>query len=198
MNRGLAMDMLKLLTRSTSLQKFQVARKGPCQNVPSAGNIPTPRIHESSDDIEIFYTNAKRRGTKRKRSTCARNKDGDLAQELDFFGHESNDAQPAFTAAKIDGTVLNGSDQAKASVQHTDAASTPLSQEECRQILEKHKLKITILRGTSKLPVEKHTDGSSKSTTMKSKKNARLQLAPQPLLSFKHVRARYGNLQKAG
>ena len=184
------MDMLKLLSRSTNLQRVQAARKDQGQNVPSAGLIHTP---EHDDDNEAFASHAPRRGTKRKRSGNAQDNNCGLGQELNFSSHESNNPQSMASFIRIDGREPNGSDKAKDRASSTDAVSSITSQEQCRRILKKHKLKITILQSTSKsLGEQKYNKTLLSSPTHNSKKHTQLQLVPRPLLSYKYIRARYG------
>lgn len=186
------MDILKILTRSTNLQKsFQNGRKSTEPHIPSAGALVQAQ-DRGNDPLDVTYlrpaiTKDARQGTKRKRTGIEQPQSPAESNDLDFFegGRRASENhaeahvkfQPMESRSEKNGAILESSHR--------------ITEEDCRRILKSHKLKITLLNGQKeKLPALKiHSRGLKLSKS--SKKNATTQLSPQPLLAFTELRSKY-------
>ncbi|TWU75314.1 RNA-dependent ATPase rok1 [Metarhizium rileyi] len=164
------MDILKVLSRGT---KKTSKGSGPNANalLPSAGTKTNPQLYH--DEI---------RGMKRKRG--AENSEEAVPTELpivDFF------------APKAEATE-NLKAEAKTCRREPSPAPVPtqkLTEDECRQLLRSHRLKITLLSRHEEQKKVKKSKKKQK-TVIEGKKDERKQLFPQPLTSFGHLRSTYG------
>lgn len=172
------MDLFKVLTRSSNIQKSSSAnQKKISSHTPSAG-LAHINQHEVSDPDRIGGLS--RRGVKRKR------------QEISKDVKHSADAEQ-------DESLLKGATRNRKEVEKDLRAENGTKQREevvisfdegdCRRILKKHKLKITVLQGPERSSIQNgDVEGQSKD---KYKKNDYTQLTPQPLVSFKLLRDKY-------
>lgn len=186
------MDMFKLLTRSSNIQKSAPAsKKSSSQHIPSSGfsNLP----HEESGNDDAFFGNekAKSKGTKRKRSGVEGKHDDGIPGQLDFF---RGSARPLISSEKQamgngGGAVIKRTDVHVA--RSTNPTITDLGEEEGWRVLKKHKLKVTILGDASGLQ-DFHHENLTGTKLVTVGKNAHPQISPQPLTSFVQLRSKYG------
>ncbi|KZZ92033.1 DNA/RNA helicase, DEAD/DEAH box type [Moelleriella libera RCEF 2490] len=166
------MDILKVLSRGTKKNpKRHLFGQDAEAQLPSAGTKANPQLYH--DEV---------RGLKRKR-----------------VGEEAG----APAAAQLPLVDFFAPKDAKAAVEegspaHKERAASPvpaptrrLSEEECRQLLRSHRLKVTLM--------SKHDDHSKVKKSKKKQraileetKNEKKQLFPQPLESFSELRATFG------
>lgn len=165
------MDILKVLSRGTKkTQKGSQNANKAQQKLPSAGTTTNPQLYH--DDV---------RGHKRKRT---KNEPEPEAQvdlpEVDFFAPKPE------PVAKAD---IETEEPVKAP--KPTRSSRLLSEDECRQLLRSHRLKITLLskpEDQSKVKKSK----KKKKAAVEVKKDSKKQLFPQPLDSFGELRNAYG------
>ncbi|KAL1882104.1 hypothetical protein VTK73DRAFT_2195 [Phialemonium thermophilum] len=189
------MDILKVLTRGIKQPLNKISESA---NLPSAGNRPNPQFFH--DDV------GQTRGSKRKRNGATEEGVGDIDDsDLDYF------------ALKKESTIGNEPKAPQIKEQHSGSKRSRrrtklLDEEECRQILGSHRLKVTVLchppatatqvtkgRKSGKPTIAEKT--SDRATT----KDDRKQLYPQPLRSFSDLDQVYGvptqlveNIKKQG
>lgn len=178
------MDIFKLLAKSTSLQKSaSTSQKGTHQHIPSAG-LPS-RCVSLVDDVVVsdvdkpLATNSRQR----KRDRDEREQALAFHDQSDFFSGGAEDALPSTTVPDANGQMRLL--YAEGENQIVDRTMARLSEEECRRIMKRHKIKIALLDS------EQHAGGKSRSTGSKYRKGYSMQLWAQPLTSFKQLRARY-------
>ncbi|KAF4510211.1 hypothetical protein G6O67_002118 [Ophiocordyceps sinensis] len=168
------MDILKVLSRGTKRPSKGAGHGSTAPlKLPSAGTRTNPQLFH--DDV---------RGHKRKR-------DGDepraktVAQLpiVDFFAPKSQVAKP-------------GEDATEPSRAPSPVAppATRLSEDECRQLLRSHRLKLTLLsKPEDQHKVSKSNKKKKKHVDIKETNKAdKTQLFPQPLDSFGELRGTYG------
>ncbi|RBR20521.1 hypothetical protein FVER53590_00633 [Fusarium verticillioides] len=165
------MDILKVLSRGTKkTQKNSQNSSNSLQKLPSAGTSTNPQLYH--DQV---------RGQKRKRTKNEPEPEAhDELPEVDFFAPKP---EPV----------------AKAAVETAEPVQVPkptrpsrlLSEDECRQLLRSHRLKITLLSKTEDQPKVKKSKKKKKSA-VEVKKDGKKQLFPQPLDSFGELRNAYG------
>ncbi|KAH7389165.1 P-loop containing nucleoside triphosphate hydrolase protein [Cadophora sp. MPI-SDFR-AT-0126] len=165
------MDILKLLSRSTKPTNKPGTAKDVSAKLPSAGISANPQLyHDAIPDS---------RGKKRKRSgerieeQIANEED----EDVDFFA-------PKKIAPKVTKTALP-EDATKT------AEANLLDQDECRQILKSHRLKVTLLP-SGKTPEKKIKKSRKAKDSQKTTKEEFKQLYPQPLVTFGDLRSTYG------
>ncbi|GKU18311.1 unnamed protein product [Fusarium langsethiae] len=165
------MDILKLLSRGTKkTQKGSQNAFNPQQKLPSAGTSTNPQLYH--DQV---------RGHKRKRTKNEPEPEAKVdLPEVDFF------------APKPEPVV-----EAPVEVEEPIKAPKPtrssrlLSEDECRQLLRSHRLKITLLSKTEDQSKVKKSK-KKKKAAVEVKKDGKKQLFPQPLDSFGELRNAYG------
>ena len=171
-NRLTTMDILKVLSRGTK-RTFKGASSGSnaAVQLPSAGTKTNPQLFH--DEV---------RGQKRKRTADAKPDENGTAElpEVDFFAPKE-DVAP----------------KPKVELPRTARAESPalvpskrLSEEECRQVLRSHRLKVTLLSKHEEMKVKKSK--KKKKAAVDVKKEDKKQLSPQPLESFRELRSTYG------
>lgn len=178
------MDIFKLLARSTNLQKSTTLSKNAAQpQIPSAGFNQRSIIDEEviADAEKPSATNSR----KRKRSESKKEQESHIPSHLNFFKRDSEDG----TVTKLAAAEINNNEKSRAEdePQQLEETASSLTTEDCRQILKRHKLKVTLLN--------LEQDADSKHTAQAGSnhgKSALKQLTIQPLTSFKQLRARYG------
>ncbi len=188
------MDVFKLLTRSTNIQKSaQSSKTATDYQVPSAGIPAHPRFDFEGGHHFQVQANPVSRGVKRKRSGAQKKHGLDASGTLDFFGNGEE------SSVQQNGSIENhdiAADVQKKVDQDTRSAegvAPALNQEECLETLKRHKLKVTILGMPEDLRNGKIAAvPSSKAMGLKTKKDAHTQLFPQPLTSFSLLRSKYG------
>ncbi|KAI8298648.1 ATP-dependent RNA helicase ROK1 [Colletotrichum sp. SAR11_59] len=172
------MDILKVLSRGIKQpSKGAKPANNATANLPSAGNRSNPQLFH--DEVPSV------RGHKRKRNKDeVEEKEEEQLPEVDFFAPQPD---PSKQAAEAEET----------SSQETDKAEAPkvkpklLPEDECRQILRSHRLKLTLLS-------ERHKNQSKVTKSTKKKKKVAIeveketnQLHPQPLTSFRELRTNF-------
>ncbi|KAG5789063.1 hypothetical protein H9Q69_011873 [Fusarium xylarioides] len=165
------MDILKVLSRGTKkTQKNSPNSSNSQQKLPSAGTSTNPQLYH--DQV---------RGQKRKRT---KNEPETEAQyelpEVDFFAPKREPVVK--TAVETEGLVQ---------VPKPTRPSRLLSEDECRQLLRSHRLKITLLSKTEDQSKVKKSK-KKKKAAVEVKKDGKKQLFPQPLDSFGELRNAYG------
>ncbi|KAJ6442945.1 ATP-dependent RNA helicase ROK1 [Purpureocillium lavendulum] len=167
------MDIFKVLSRGT-VKTSRGAQLGANAHVklPSAGTKTNPQLFH--DDV---------RGQKRKRNREVE-AEKDSAEDLpvvDFFAPKEDNAA-----------------RKQPEAHHAERAPSPaprptkkLSEEECRQLLRSHRLKITLM---SKVEEQKKVTKSKKKkkAVVEPTKEDKRQLFPQPLETFGQLRTNYG------
>ncbi|RBR24928.1 uncharacterized protein FIESC28_02198 [Fusarium coffeatum] len=165
------MDILKVLSRGTKkTRKGSQNASNAQQKLPSAGTTTNPQLYH--DQV---------RGQKRKRT---KNEPEPEVQselpEVDFFAPKPEPV--AKEAVETEEPVQ---------APKPTRSSQTLSEDECRQLLRSHRLKITLLskpEDQSKVKKSK----KKKKTAVEVKKDSKKQLFPQPLDSFGELRQAYG------
>ncbi|GJC84933.1 ATP-dependent RNA helicase ROK1 [Colletotrichum liriopes] len=171
------MDILKVLSRG--IKQPPKGAKGAnksAANLPSAGNRTNPQLFH--DEVPSA------RGHKRKRGKDeVEEKEEEQLPEVDFFAPKPEPSKE--------------SDKAKqAAAKEKNAVSAPavkpklLPEDECRQILRSHRLKLTLLSERHKKP-SKVTKSKKKKVAVEVEKETN-QLHPQPLTTFRELRTNYG------
>lgn len=193
------MDIFKLLTRSTNLQKsLSASKKTSTPQIPSAGASPYPLLFDHREDaVPIQRTDGEgndgKTGKKRKRHTNGEEEEYRFSEELNFFGEAP---KPAKVSKRASGnkTVLQGLDNGEW-IEESAVASAKenLSEEECRRILKLHKLKVSLLGEEQVYPEKTKERGRA----ARPKQGAQLKqtytpLVIQPLRSFDQLRSKYG------
>lgn len=177
------MDILKVLSRGTKR-----TAKG---NAPSGGALPSSTAVAATNP-QLYHDEV--RGKKRKRSKAEKQTPEDSASEalpeVDFFAPKS---EPTPAASKSHDSKKKSGERASSPV---SKPAKRISEEECRQILRSHRLKVTLM---SKQEEEEKTSkkskkGKKKAAVEESKKDEKKksQLFPQPLATFGQLRSTYG------
>lgn len=192
------MDIFKLLARSTNLQKSTPLSKNVAhQQIPSAGFHRRPIIDEEmiSDAEKPPTTNSR----KRKRREPKKEQEVHIPSHLDFFKRDSEDGAPVTMSAAAE-ININKKSLTEDEPQKIGESTSSLVVQDCRRILKRHKLKVTLLNSEQ--------DAASRRTTQAGSNHGKSileQLTIQPLASFKQLRARYGisrrlaeNIQEQG
>jgi ATP-dependent RNA helicase DDX52/ROK1 len=195
------MDILKVLSRGTkkaprAAQNAQQSHNGRAPvKLPSAGTKTNPQLF--NDDV---------RGQKRKRTAKDEEPQGISAlpahlPEIDFFAPKAETTPKAHDAG-------DRTDR-QPSPPPTATAVQRLSEDECRQLLKSHRLKVTLMtrpEDTSSRVKKRKKDEKKMSKDKKKqkkgskaepeeevkKKDTKRQLYPQPLVSFGELRSAYG------
>lgn len=181
------MDVFKLLTRSTNIQKStQVSKIANGHQVPSSGVPDHSELNLCIENRPQVHEKAAARGVKRKRNGAVK----DYASET-LERQKNSVLQDGLPA--IIGATSRGDQTFDHDAQSASNSAPVLSEEDSRQILKRHKLKVTILEDSNGLGNEA-TSGARSSNTPKAKgkKDAHTQLWPQPLTSFGSLRSKYG------
>jgi len=165
------MDILKLLSRSTKPTNKSGAAKDASAKLPSAGTSVNPQLYH--DAIPDSRGKKRKRGGEKVEEQTVNEED----ESVDFFAPKktapkAKKAAPAENAKKSDEVNL-------------------LDQDECRQILKSHRLKVTLLP-SGKAPEKKIKKSKKSKVSTKPAKEESKQLYPQPLVAFGDLRSTYG------
>ncbi|KAF4958590.1 hypothetical protein FGADI_2287 [Fusarium gaditjirri] len=165
------MDILKVLSRGTKkTQKNSQNSSNAQQKLPSAGTSTNPQLYH--DQV---------RGQKRKRTKNEPEPEAhDELPEVDFFAPKPEPVTKS--AVETEEPVQ---------VPKPTRPSRLLSEDECRQLLRSHRLKITLLSKTEDQSKVKKSK-KKKKAAVEVKKDGKKQLFPQPLDSFGELRNAYG------
>ncbi|EFW98803.1 ATP dependent RNA helicase [Grosmannia clavigera kw1407] len=215
------MDILKLLSRGTRGQAG--AARGNALRVaadlPSAGAHTNPQLfHDPIRSTDNDKSRKRKRGSS---SKAAKGGDGECEEilpadegdddasdvsELDFFANR--DSAKTTEATPVKKAKSNGDDKSSKKTnekrsENIDKTVGLLDEDECRQILRSHRLKLSLLsdKKTEKAEKKKEKDKKKKSSK-KSKKEAEEEskgtkddkkpVLPQPLTAFSQLRHTYG------
>lgn len=189
------MDILKLLTRSSNLQK-----SGPTvnhtyhQQIPSAGTSSQGKFVFETDFVlpkgEILYP---RKDKKRKRAEGHEHGlDRHESQDFSSAGVERSQPHPHLSSTE-------SHEQNAGKANDGRVGSTPaMTEAECRRVLKQHKLKITLLNTEiiPKATLLKKNGKDQVSQRDTCRKDTFTQLTPIPLISFRQLRAKYGTSKR--
>ena len=188
LRKAKTMDMFKLLTRSSNVQKSAApSKESSSRHIPSSGLSGHSEQDFGNGSASSGNKKCESRGTKRKRSGTGGKHDDAIHEHSDFF---RGSARPSVRSGKQvmdsqEGSVI------KKGARSTKSVITDLNEESGWQILKKHKLKVTILGDTSGLQ-DGHRHRLSETGTATIAKNVNSQISPQPLTSFIQLRKKYG------
>lgn len=164
------MDILKVLSRGTKKTSKNSGLNSGAQ-LPSAGTKANPQLYH--DEI---------RGMKRKRGVEQKEETGPTELPVvDFFAPKPEAAVNQEAAAK----------QTKREPSPTPLPTKKLTEDECRQLLRSHRLKITLLSKHEEQQKVKKSK-KKKKAVLEGKKEDKKNLFPQPLESFGDLRTTYG------
>ena len=182
------MDIFKLLTRSSNLQKSgPIANQNYQQQIPSAGiSNQVNSVPAADQTLSEGTTLSSRHSRKRKREEeNVHQLDRHASQQLTQAGTEIS--QTPSHLPHVDSREQNAREESDG----RPSSSPPVSEEECRRILKQHKLKITLL--STETLSGSHRAKSDKTVQEEVRqKNAFIQLTPVPLTSFAQLRIKYG------
>ncbi|KAG5955577.1 RNA-dependent ATPase rok1 [Claviceps arundinis] len=187
------MDIFKVLSRGTKRPGAATAKHSALAQLPSAGTKTNPQLYH--DEV---------RGMKRKRHAVVDTEAPVRAEELpivDFFAPPKQQDTPA--SKKGESQVA---DRAPSPEAPAPTAAKRLTEEECRQLLRSHRLKIALLskheeqnkinksnkKQRAVLEEKKKKKKKGEEEDSKSKDKKAMNLFPQPLESFGDLRTTYG------
>ncbi|KAG5945217.1 RNA-dependent ATPase rok1 [Claviceps monticola] len=187
------MDIFKVLSRGTKRPGAAAAKHSALAQLPSAGTKANPQLYH--DEV---------RGMKRKRHADVDTEAPIRAEELpivDFFAPPKQLETPASKKGDAHVVVRVPSPEVPA-----PAAAKKLTEEECRQLLRSHRLKIALLskheeqnkinksnkKQRAVLEEKKKKKKKGEEEDSKSKEKKTTNLFPQPLESFGDLRTTYG------
>ena len=179
------MDILRVLSRSTNLQRsLSVAKKPSDHPIPSAGpsahsHIQGEGAHFGAEHSAPGDTSRNIQGKKRKRDS----KDAEALLDLDFFGVHGEAPRSTLDVA------LNQKPDIATGVPIDSVRR--LSIEECRRIFRTHKLKVTLMDQRDQMSNQGRKRQKVDPMPTKSRKKTLRQLDPQPLIAFRDLRTRY-------
>lgn len=181
------MDTFKLLARSTNLQKSGTpADKMSKQTIPSAGLDSERRSRTTANEnLTPSSSIRKARGTKRKRTV------DDGAQHPEVLSELKQGQKYASHVNAHDESLPGGLKRSEERLPSNHAEARKQSVDENRHLLKRNKLKITVLTDGRARKLAGTADQSKVSDVSKNKKDARLQLCPEPLTSFGQLRSRF-------
>ncbi|KAJ9668419.1 RNA-dependent ATPase rok1 [Coniosporium apollinis] len=204
------MDIFKLLSRSTKLSKSS-SKGAPQAQLPSGGQNANPQLfgHDTSEDAQLPELKGNSGSRKRKRGQDRLVQAVSLPAELDFFDdakhtgdnvHGDKPPREHGPEEEMEGGTTDRQLAPRLKEAIVVNGSAPfLSEEECRQILRSHKIKITALSD----PQQQEEEAPAKQNGKKrrkakeqpievAKKRKKIELYPQPLTSFSQLRDKYG------
>lgn len=229
------MDILKVLSRGLKQPNGSKQAKGNANflpagaaTLPSAGSSINPQLYHDRVAGLIAGNNGSKKSRKRKRNGGSTNDDGDENEsgsgsdsdesedstdlnELDFFSERST------TTAKTDDTTKDTKKAKKAKKQKRDPADDLLDEDECRQIMRSHRLKLTLLtdrraaaeaaaeaaaaavaeklekkkKKKSEKKAKKAEEAAAAAASKAAKDEAKKQFYSQPLTAFAQLRQTY-------
>ncbi len=181
--------MFKLLTRSTNLQKSALpSRTAKTHNVPSAGFSSKTQDQREDESLPYVQFTSDLKTAKRKRGSEGKEQGLDVSEQLDFFTAPAQHPIPSGTSEVGDGVAIDKEQQAR---EGGSVAAPPLSEEECRRVLKRNKIKIIILDGGHRAETEPRKRQKIAHEKPMSAKVAHTLLSPQPITSFKQLRNKY-------
>ncbi|KAK0734804.1 P-loop containing nucleoside triphosphate hydrolase protein [Lasiosphaeria miniovina] len=180
------MDILRVLSRG--IKKSAPAAAPP--QLPSAGSCPNPQFFH--DDV------GPARGKKRKRKGRPQHDSAAAAHDSD--GDGDGDSDPALSAESHTAAPAPANPQPKP--QPPTPKARLLDDDECRQTLRSHRLKLTVLFNPADQPkpppkkAKKDKDTTAAAKPSPRKDDKKQQIYPQPLTSFSELRHLYGVSQQ--
>ena len=190
------MEIFKLLTRSTNLQKSTPASNlATTHSVPSAGVLSQSQEHERYERSSYPQVPSKGRKPKRKRDMEDNEQGLAVRGQFGYFnaGPQSSTSN---SAPVVDGSqAIGGVQQAEPNGIFNSVTGPLLSQADCRRVLKRNKIKITVLDSdhAAEIKIRKRQKIAHEEQT--SKNAAHTLLSPQPITSFKELRNKY-NISK--
>ncbi|MCJ1396280.1 RNA-dependent ATPase rok1 [Xylographa bjoerkii] len=189
------MDILKLLSRSTNLQKSLSSKNSKNLTIPSAGASSSPQIFNENQEFHVHSSGTgdeinPEQGKKRKRENSGQVQKQSLVrpETLDFFREpgKENDGQPS----TLNFTPLTSN--ADQGYRNDDLRISRLSEEECRRIFKSHKIKVTLLKKHENSVSKDKKHKKARSGVAISEKDLIIPVYSQPLRSFAELRTQYG------
>lgn len=174
------MDILKILSRSTKhLSKSAGGKDASSVKLPSAGTSSNPQLYH--DAIPGLRGKKRKRGAEQIEETAPEQEE----EAIDFFATKAQ----APKLKKVPGSA----DQKPQASENVSRTAAKLSdEEECRQILRSHRLKVTLLP-VGNAPAKKvKKSKKSKAATKSKTKEEYTQVYPQPLTAFEDLKHTYG------
>lgn len=170
------MDALRLLTRSTKFAKKGTST-GTQMHTPSSGPAPNPQLFDHGNQAQ---------GAQRKRKRGSET----VTASLDFFGGGASAKE-----GEVEQKEQESSEE-QTRLQQEQAAPVALSSEECKQLLGRHKVKITLFRNETEAPAKKKKKKKEKSDKENKKAahtspNHTTPLYPAPVSDFSSLAPRY-------
>ncbi|KAF9869620.1 ATP-dependent RNA helicase rok1 [Colletotrichum karsti] len=171
------MDILKVLSRGIKQpSKGAKSANNALTNLPSAGNRTNPQLFH--DEVPSA------RGHKRKRGKEeVEEKEEEQLPEVDFFA-------PKQEASKEDNKAKKAEEEEK-EAEAPAVKPKLLPEDECRQILRSHRLKLTLLSERHKPAKVTKSKKKKKVAVEVEKGKETTQLHPQPLNSFRELRTNF-------
>jgi ATP-dependent RNA helicase DDX52/ROK1 len=159
------------------------------QHVPSEGGPANPQLYPDNfplaSESKGDELKATKRGLKRKRTDSKDLEMLEILEAPNFFA--TSEGRPGLSQvmkAKQQKTHTIVAKEGLEALNISQVTASCQTEEECRRILKSHKLKVTVIE-------MRETQGSKTRHNKTSKKVAFKQIFPQPLASFKELRARY-------
>ncbi|KAI5252628.1 P-loop containing nucleoside triphosphate hydrolase protein [Aureobasidium subglaciale] len=168
------MDPLRLLTRSTKFAK-KGSSSGTQIHTPSSGPALNPQLFDHANEAQ---------GAQRKRKRGSET----VTTGLDFFGGGASAKERSAEQKE------QHDDDEKAGELHQHMAQAPvaLSADECKQILGRHKVKVTLFQRGSDEPVKKKKKDQKKTAPQTSgRQDQATVLYPEPVSHFDNLGPRY-------
>ncbi|KAK1985016.1 DEAD/DEAH box helicase [Colletotrichum cereale] len=179
------MDILKILSRG--IKQPPKGAKGAnksAANLPSAGNRTNPQLFH--DEVPSARGHKRKRG--REEVEGKGEEEEEELPEVDFFAPKPDPSEEADKAkAKAAAAAAN---EKRAALSAPAVKPKLLPEDECRQILRSHRLKLTLLSERHRKP-SKVTKSKKKKVAVEVEKETN-QLHPQPLATFRELRTNYG------
>jgi ATP-dependent RNA helicase DDX52/ROK1 len=175
------MDIAKLLSRTVRQNKAAPGNSVSLTKVPSTGTSANPQLYH--DPIPDSRGTKRKRGAEKQEQVITQSVE---EEDLNFFATKPLKSKSQQTAAE---KAAPGS--SKPSPDNSPDAAKILDEEECRQILRSHRLKVTLLPSGA-APAKKVKKSKKTKTSKKASGSKTKELYPQPLLSFAELRTGYG------
>jgi ATP-dependent RNA helicase DDX52/ROK1 len=174
------MDILKILSRSTKhVNKSAGGKDVSSVKLPSAGTSSNPQLYH--DAIPGLRGKKRKRGAEQNEESAP----GQEEEAIDFFAAKAQ----APKLKKVPGSA----DQKPQSSENVSLTTAKLlDEEECRQILRSHRLKVTLLPAGNAPAKKVKKSKKSKAATKPKTKDEYTQVYPQPLTAFEDLKHTYG------
>lgn len=198
------MEAFRLLSRSTNLNRKGAAKNRITNVIPSAGEASNPQLFGAGDSLTALSSNqqSETQSQSKKRKRQGSGQSNDISKELNSSGHAA--------AEHTSTSIAGASPEVKGKANHElnpEAAGSPgiqlLPEEECRRILNAHKIKITQLWTSSTASViaedakadrkkrKRDSAVAQKPKVPPKHKKHKQDIIPQPLRHFNELRTRF-------